>query len=189
MMRKGLRRGTTPQARQPKIPPKLRRANQLMAAGNYIAAAEAFEQVGRAWETRGVKRSASMFLQAGRARILAGQKDVGIAHLKHGLESVASTGRVVWLAKAGNRVVAELNQKGMTTEAQEIANWLQATIPPTQDVVRGISAGMNATPAKKVILPTHCPSCGGSIIADDVEWLDEITAECNWCGNPIRAES
>lgn len=188
MMRRGLRRGTSPQARQPKIPPKLRQANQLMAAGNYIAAAEAFEQVGRAWEMRGVKRAAGMFLQAGRARILAGQKDVGIAHLKHGLESVAGTGRFGWLTKAGDRVVAELNQKGMTTEAQEIANWLKATIPSTQDAVRGISVGMNTAPAKKVILPTHCPSCGGSIIADDVEWLDEITAECNWCGNQVRAE-
>jgi len=37
-------------------------------------------------------------------------------------------------------------------------------------------------------LPTACPQCGAPLRADEVEWADESTAECNFCGALIRAE-
>ena len=83
----------------------------------------------------------------------------------------------------GNRVVTELNEHGMTAEAQEIASWLKTALPSTP-----ASARLGATvPAKKPVLPTHCPGCGGPVRVDDLEWLDDLTAECNWCGSPVRA--
>jgi hypothetical protein len=38
------------------------------------------------------------------------------------------------------------------------------------------------------VLPTNCPSCGGPVLLKEVEWLDDITAECAYCGNGIRTE-
>jgi endogenous inhibitor of DNA gyrase (YacG/DUF329 family) len=50
------------------------------------------------------------------------------------------------------------------------------------------SAPSSAIPARKPILPTHCPACGGTVRPDEVEWLDEITAECAYCGSPVRED-
>ena len=186
MFRRGFRRGLIRRAARPDVPPMLQRAHELMAAGNYPAAAEAFEQLARAGETRGHPKTAQMYLQAGRARILAGQKNVGFAHLKRGLGLMAA--HPVQLQRAGERVVNELKDHGMSAEAQEIAEWLKTSLP-VQKEARG-SATISATSSpqkKKPILPTTCPSCGGIIRADDIDWLDEVTAECDWCGSPIRA--
>lgn len=183
MFRRGFRRGAMRRAMQPDVPPMLVRAHELMAAGNYPAAAEAFEQLARAGEARQHPKTGQMFLQAGRARILAGQKEMGFAHLKRGLGLLAAY--PVQLQRAGERVVHELNERGMTAEAQEIAQWLKTSMPAAP-------AGMGAsvsTPAKKPVLPTHCSGCGGPVRAADVDWIDEVTAECNWCGSPLRAEN
>lgn len=178
-MRREIRRGMLRQAMQPDVPPLLRRAHDLMAHGNYPAAAEAFEQLARGGEARQHPKTGQLYLQAGRARILAGQKDAGLAHLKRGLGSMTAFPRE--LLQAGNRVVDELNQQGLSAEAQEIAEWLKTTLPAPP-------AGMGAAPARKPILPTTCPGCGGPLRADDMEWIDDATAECNWCGSAVRAE-
>lgn len=194
MFRRGFRRGMMRQAMRPApaVPPMLQRAHQLMGAGNYPAAAEAFETLARGAEARQHPKAPQLYLQAGRARILAGQKDVGLAHLKHGLEMMARLGLQGQLFQSGNRIVSELNEHGMAKESQEIAAWLKTVLPPALSGVEGAApAGIAAAsaPTKKTILPTHCPGCGGPVRADDVDWIDEVTAECNWCGSPVRAEN
>jgi hypothetical protein len=160
----------------------LQKAHQLMQAGNYVAAAEAFEELARRGEAMKHAKTGQMYLQAGRARLMAGQPEVGFAHLKHGLEYMARMGQHGQLFHAGNRAVAELNERGLTAQAQELATWLKTALPAAPAGV-----GAPAVPAAKPVLPTHCPGCGGPVRADDVEWLDDVTAECNWCGSPVRA--
>ena len=189
MFRKGFRRGAIRQAMRPDVPPMLQRAHELMASGNYAAAAEVFEQLASGGEARGHPKTAQMYLQAGRARISAGQKNIGFAHLKRGLGMLAA--HPARLQRAGERMVNELNDHGMSAEAQEIAQWLQTSLPPALSAVEGgqpeTRAGAPTASAKKPVLPTNCPSCGGLVRADDVDWIDGITAECDWCGSPIRA--
>jgi hypothetical protein len=180
MFRRPLRRALR-QAARPDIPPLLRRAHELMAAGNYAAAAEAFEKLARAGENRGHPKTGQMYLQAGRARILAGQNQAGFQHLKMGLGTMHRMGLHGQIVHAGNRAVAELTERGMNAEAQEISQWLQKNHP-------GSPPKMMGAPARKPVLPTHCPGCGGPVRADEVEWIDEVTAECNWCGSPVRGE-
>ena len=176
------------QAMRQDVPPMLRRANELMASGNYPAAAEAFETLARAAEARKGPKAGHLFLQAGRARILAGQKDIGVGHLKHGLDLMARMGMQGQLFMSGNRVVNDLNQAGMTAESQEIAAWLKTVLPAGIGTAASTAPAASSPQAKKPILPTHCPGCGGPVRADEVDWLDDVTAECNWCGNPVRAE-
>jgi hypothetical protein len=161
----------------------LRRAHELMAAGNYAAAAKAFETLARAGEVRGHPKTGHMFLQAGRARLLAGQNEAGFAHLKRGLELMVN--HPVQLQKVGNRVIAELNERGMSAEAQEIRQWLQSRSPVQSDATR-VGAAIPAT--ARPILPTKCPECGGAVRADEADWIDDVTVECDYCGSPIRAE-
>ncbi|MEW5941151.1 MAG: hypothetical protein AB1750_15915 [Chloroflexota bacterium] len=187
MFRRPLRRAMIRQAARPApaVPPMLRRAHELMAAGNYVAAAETFEQLGRAGEARGHPKTATMFLQGGRARIMAGQNQPGYEDLMRGLTVLSKMGRPGQLFHTGNRVVAELNERGMSKEAAQIADWLKTNLPPRPE---GAAPGPTVAPTRKPVLPTHCPGCGGPVNSQDVEWLDDVTAECNWCGSPLRGE-
>lgn len=165
-----------------RAPKELIRAHQMMQAGNYQEAASRFEKIARKAESRGGPRAPQFFLQAGRTRILAGDKNTGFANLKYGLFLLV--GRADWphLKQVGNSIVLELKQNGLTTEADEISKFLKANLPGE------FNSSQSTMPVKTPVLPTHCPSCGGAIRPDEVDWLDEITVECVYCGSPVREE-
>ena len=159
------------------VPPILQEANFVFDKSEYGRAGELFERIAETAAARGGPRAPLFYLQAGRARILAGQTALGMSSLKRGLELFAQHEQFLRLQSSGARVVSELNQRGLRNEASEIATWLKTVLP---------SATSFDLPAKRPTLPTHCPSCGAGVRADEVEWLDEVTAECAYCGSPIR---
>lgn len=164
------------------VPPLLRRANEMLSAGNYAEAASAFEQLARAAEARGGPRAPFFYLQAGRSRVMAGQAAGGVEYLERGLGLFVLRGQQFRASNVGARVVDELNGRGLKREAQQISDYLKQMMPTGEPE----SAGMNA--AKHPALPTHCPGCGAPVRPDEVEWLDEATAECAFCGSPVREE-
>lgn len=164
------------------IPPALRRAHELMAIGEYAAAAENFELFARGAVQRGGPRAPVFLLQAGRCRILAGQVPVGMAHIQQGLAIFAGRGQIAEVQRAGTRAIAELNERGLTAEAAQLEAYLKTVIPAGFEARPGTAA---AKP--KPVLPTNCPGCGGPIRSDEAEWVDEVTAECPFCGSPVRA--
>ena len=117
------------------------------------------------------------YLKAGQSRILAGQTMLGMPSLKRGLALLLEREQFPRLHDAGARVVSELNEHELSKEASEIEPWLKTVLPPQTSFVQA---------AKRALLPTQCPSCGAGVRPDEVEWLDEVTAECAYCGSPIR---
>ena len=165
------------------IPPALRRANQLMASGQYVEAAGIFEQFAKGALARNGPRAPWFFLQAGQARLLAGQVPAGMVHIQQGLSLFAERGRFQRLYHAGMRFVAELKARNLTAEAKQIEDYLKATLPA------GFVPASGTGPGKpKPVLPTNCPGCGGPLRSDEVEWADELTAECPYCGSAVRAQ-
>jgi len=165
------------------VPPALRRANQLMAAGQFEPAAEIFEQFANAAEARNGPRAPWFFLQAAQARLKADQWGAGMAHLRRGLSILAGRGQFQRLANAGMRFVTELKAMGHLTEAEAIEAYLKSALPA------GFTARTEPVmQATKRVLPTHCPGCGAPIRSDEVEWADELTAECPYCGSAVRTE-
>jgi len=167
------------------IPPALQKANQLMAGGHYVLAAEIYEQFARGALSRNGPRAPWFFLQAGHARILAGQVPAGMAHIRQGLALIAGLGQPQRLYHAGMRFVTELKARNLSSEAKEIEDYLTKTLPA--GFVAGTVAA-TATEKPKPILPTNCTGCGGPIRSDEVEWVDDVTAECPYCGSALRAE-
>ncbi len=161
------------------VPPVLQEANFAFDKGEYGRAGELFERIAETAAARGGPRAPLFYLQAGRARILAGQTPLGMPSLKRGLELFAQRRQFPRLQQAGARVISELNERGLKKEAAEIEAWLKTVspLPPTSE-----------PPPKRPLLPTHCPACGAAVRPDEVEWLDEVTAECAYCGSPIRNE-
>jgi hypothetical protein len=164
------------------VPPVLQEANFVFAKGEYGRAAELFERIAEGADARGGPRAPLFHLQAGRARIYAGQTKLGMPSLKRGLELLAERQKFQRLQDAGQRVIAELNERGLKSEVTDIEILLKTLLKSTPAFVS------QPSPAKRPILPTHCPSCGAAVKPDEVEWLDEITAECGYCGSPVREE-
>ena len=161
------------------VPPILQEANFAFTKGEYGRAAELFEQIARVADGRGGSRAPLYHLQAGRSRVLAGQAALGIPSLKRGLELLAERRQLGRLHQAGTRILAELNQRGLKNEAVAFEKWMKSLIPDTPTV---------ESPARRPILPTDCPSCGAPLRPDEVDWLDEVTAECGFCGSLVREE-
>ena len=160
------------------VPPVLQEANFTFDKGEYGRAGELFENLAQAADARGGPRAALFHLQAGRARILAGQTRLGMPSLKRGIELFAQRGQWQKLHQMGTRIIGELSTRGLSAEASEMEALLRKLSPSMPEI--------EFAPPKKAVLPTHCPSCGATVRPDEVEWLDEITAECAYCGSPIR---
>ena len=165
------------------VSPILQEANFVFEKGEYGRAAELFERIAQTADARGGRRAPLFHLQAGRARILAGQTSLGMPSLRRGLELLAQRRQFPRLRGAGRRVIAELNAHGLQSEASEMETWLKSVLPSMP------SSEMSERPSKKPALPTHCPSCGAAVQPDEVEWLDEVTGECAYCRSPLRAET
>ena len=161
--------------------PMLQHANQLFVSGNYAEAAQAFEQLAQGAEERFSDRAPFLYLEAGRAALLDGQNQSAVAHFRRGLTLLGSQGRHPRMHMLGRRIMDELNSRGLGKESEEIASLLRPNMPK---YVPAAETGV----AKNPTLPTHCPNCGGAIRPDEVEWLDELTAECAYCGSPVRGE-
>lgn len=158
MFRRRIRRALAPE-----VPPILQEANFMFDKGEYGRAAELFEQIAGAAEARGGRRASVFRLQAGRARVLAGQTQIGMDHLKQGLSLFAARGRMGRVFNAGNRIISELNQRGLTKEAEEIGTYMKSILPAMPAMVE------QTAPDSKPVLPTHCPSCGAAVRPDEVD--------------------
>lgn len=163
------------------VSPELRNANQMFNAGNFGSAAPAYEALGRQAEKERSPHAAWFFLQAGRSRI--GHRDISAAMkaLEHGISLLISAG---WDDKAyllGQQFVAQLNNLGKQDEAEEMAEFLRfglpgysvATVPQTMDTGQ--------------LLPLRCPACEAPMRLIEVRWKNSHSAECPYCGNPVRA--
>src|SRR5512133_301527 len=109
-MRGGFRRPLR-RAFGPDIPPLLRRANQMLAAGNYAEAASAFEQLARAAEARAGPPAPFFYIQAGRSQVLAGRPANGVEQLMRGLGLFAMRGQQFKAVNTGTRIVKELESR------------------------------------------------------------------------------
>ncbi len=165
----------------PAVPPLLQRAHRMMAAGDYADAAAAFHDLARKAEDRFPERAPMLHLEAGRASVLAGQAKQGVFHFRSGLTLLATQQRFQRLQTIGSRIVDELRERGLTTEAEEISQLLKNNLPG------GVEAELPA-PQKRGTLPTHCSSCGAAVRPNEVDWLDDVTAECDYCGSPVRSD-
>lgn len=172
-LRRMLRRG---------IPPLLVRSNELLATGQFAEGADGLEELARAAEGRGGRRAANLYLEAGRARVMAGQNAEGVGLLKRGLGLLAASPFQNRLAGAARRIIDELQERGLAEEAEQIAVLVGGLEPETDSLTAGPAA------LRRPPLPTRCPGCGAPVRPDEVDWLDDVTAECEYCGSPVRAE-
>lgn len=162
------------------ISPLLVRSNELLASGQYAAGADGLEELARAAEGRGGRRAANLYLEAGRARVMAGQNAEGVELLKRGLGLLAASPFRLRLGRTARRIINELQERGLKEEAEQIVVLVGGVEPEPDSDTAGAAA------PRRLPLPTHCPGCGAPVRPDEVDWLDDVTAECEYCGSPVR---
>jgi hypothetical protein len=160
----------------------LARANRLFEEGQFAPAAGQFEQLAEAARAGKVRVAPRLFVQAARAHWRAGSLPRGMQLLRSGVEILIAAGAFAAARRIVASAAAELESLNHTGEAEE-AKKLLAEIPAAPE-----EEAAAAAPAARPVLPTHCPQCGAVVRTDEVEWIDERTAECGYCGSPIRPE-
>ncbi|MFZ6027970.1 MAG: hypothetical protein ACOYYS_09655 [Chloroflexota bacterium] len=172
----------------PPMPPAAleahQQANRWMETGHYALAATIYEKLAQAASEAGhPRRATNLFVQAGRALLLAGQTAKGLASLQNGLRILADSGQWEALERLATRTLGELNSNGQEALAQQLSTWLT-----------GLQKGNTATaqsasqPQHIARLPAKCPSCGAPVRIDEIEWLDRSNAECAYCGSVLQNE-
>jgi len=166
----------------------LRKAHHLMENGNFQEAAKLFERLAKGAQDRGIlKHAPFLYFKAARCRLETSQTRRAVGLLSLGLKLLADTQRWQALHWAGDRAVAELRHHGQSQTAEEVQEWLDKTLKDHPE-----SAQEAPTPQTRggeiPKLPAKCPFCGATIRADQVEWINEVSAECIYCGSSVTTE-
>ncbi len=150
------------------------RANQLLQLGQFVPAAEAFMHLARQMERFGKPRqAANLHAQA------------ALAWAKAGIEERATN--------QANIAFSQFTLLGMQQRIAEFKAEFDQTLHPRKPVQEGnVEAApvRPAMPAAAVLpavqqrgkLPATCTQCGAPVRADEVEWIDDTSAECEFCG-------
>ena len=166
----------------------LKEANRLMDAGDYVAAAQIYEQLARGAKNRGLlKQAPFLFFQASKARILSEQHDRGFKLSFEGLKILKATQRWDMLASAGENSVEQLEKAGERDLVERMQKWLDSTL---KDHKSSGDLDIYKTYAKrqKGSIPPNCSQCGANLNPKEIEWLDSNTVECLYCGSSIRTD-
>jgi hypothetical protein len=162
-------------------------ANRLMAEGQFAAAAGKFEMLAESARAGNLPVAPRLFFQAARANWRAGQIPRGMQLLRTGLGIQGAAGALGPVFRISSAAIRELEETGHPQEAREVKEYLSGI--PGWNEAAALKAEA-AAPAAEVppFLPAHCGQCGAVVRLDEVEWIDAHTAECAYCGSPIRPE-
>lgn len=158
----------------------LQKAHTYMDSGQFIEAAQIFERLADGATQRGWPQAPNLNFQAAKARLEAGQIDQAVTRAHGGLKLLLDHGRYQQYARAEARVLSQMESKGYKDQADQLRLELEK-------MKAGKPIPSGSTPVSIAKLPAKCPYCGGSILPDEVEWLDEMTAGCSYCGSPLQS--
>jgi hypothetical protein len=156
---------------------QISQAHALFETGQFLQAGQLFEELAAIAEARNGPRAPRFYMQAGRCYIHAQKTNQGMVLLEKGRQKFIQSGRPDVAAKICFWLKDEVESLGLVEQAQIINNW-----------AGGLSTSPSQ-PEKHPALPVKCPSCGAPIHPNDINWLDSVTAECDFCGSPLRASS
>jgi len=155
-----------------------------MGQGQAAQAAAIFDKLAEDASKHGLPRAPQLYLQAGRAWIEAGEVEKSIQPLQTGLKLMGIMGQFRRLPVVSHRVLTEMRNLGLTEQAKEIEDEIQGIL-----ATHGLSLTSAFSPRSQPRLPTKCNCCGGNLIPDEVDWIDEHHASCVYCGSILDATS
>ena len=155
-------------------------ANQLYSLGQFDAAADSFIQLAHQMEKRGKPRQAANL------------------HSRAAL-ALAKTGNEPRALNQANIAFSQFTLLGMRQRISEFKAELDRTLHPNKvstpnnpsiqsNIKAEIEGLTSATDTHRGKLPATCHQCGAPVRSDQVEWIDNSSAECDFCGAILQTE-
>ncbi len=156
------------------------RANQMLANGQAVEAAEMLTDLAQRLEQGGFpRRAANMHALAARAWMEAKRDTEALAQARAALSQFLQLNMPRRAAAFYQNAIQQAQNRGMQKAADTLKQEFEAKIKAL-----GVTAG--TAPASHGRLPAKCPECAAPVRSDEVEWIDNGTAECAYCGSVIQ---
>lgn len=191
------RPGLRPPVRRPPGPPphpaleaarrEVIRANHLMEAGHAAEAAEVFIRISCLAEQRGVPlRASNLAVRFAHAFMLGGDVTRALEQFKRAVRLSVQVGDLRHAVVVAHRALAGLKEHGYQAEAQTLRAEFDAQL--SRLGLSPVDGFSEAVPSKSRELPTQCPACLGPVRSDEVEWVNDASARCAFCGSILKAK-
>ena len=158
------------------------RANQALANGQPAQAADIFARLAQEGDKRGIaKTAANAHAHAALAYASAKNEAAALTHARAALNAFTQLGMSERAAKFYGNITRGLRENGLSRAADAIEKEFGAGL-------KAAGGASIAAEAKRGRLPSKCPHCAGPARSDEVDWIDDASAECNFCGGVIQTE-
>lgn len=163
----------------------LSQANQLRASGQFEQAAMLFAQLAAGMENSGhPRRAANFHAQAAHSFADAAEPVRSLAHARRALDLFLQYQMVRRIPVFYANIVRHLRNKGLTAAANQVEQEYAAKVSPFPLPVQPVQS---AQAGSRPSLPSSCPKCGAPVRSDEIEWIDDRSAECIYCGTTLQA--
>jgi hypothetical protein len=159
----------------------MNQANQLIAAGKPGQAAQLFASLAAEMEaTSHPRRAANLHAQAAHAFADSQDGPSALVQARAALHLFIQNQMVGRTPVFYANITRKMANHGMKNALAALTGEFAAQVGQMPAPV---------APAKiQGHLPTNCPKCGAPIHADEANWVDPNTVECEFCGSMIRPE-
>lgn len=195
-VRRSIRRGMRRGLRLPPPPPPaleaargdVARAHELMAVGEFSAAEDLLVRVAAlAAGHQYFRRAGQLYAQAAYAALEGGSVTPAQAHADKAIAALVDGPDVAHAVRVVNRLADQMRAHGHESEASALHQKLDARLAEKGIDVAELRDHVAVQEAPSRELPAQCHACLGPVRPDDVEWLDETSAACAYCGTVLKA--
>ena len=161
----------------------LRQVNQQAANGKAIEAAGMVTQLAQQMEnTNHPRRAANFHAQAAHLYADGNEPLQSLAHAQAALRLFIQYQMVNRTPRFYTNITQKMHNRNMLAAAgqleKEFGGLVEAMPAPVQP----------AGQANRGRLPSSCPQCGAPARSDEVDWIDNTSAECGFCGAVIQTQ-
>ena len=158
-------------------------ANRLFASGQPRRAGALLTQVAERLEAGQPRRAANLHAGAAQAFADGGGEAGALAQARAALNGFLQLEMAGRAATFYANITRKLRGRGLASTADLLQHEFEGR-------VSGAAAAAPAAAAspKRGRLPAACPTCGGPARSDEVEWIDDASAACIYCGGVLQAE-
>ncbi|MDR3574131.1 MAG: hypothetical protein P4L50_09725 [Anaerolineaceae bacterium] len=187
MFRRFMRQGGGQMGFGPEQINTINQANQLRASGQCEQAAMLFAQLAAAMETSGhPRRAANFHAQAAHTFADANEPVRSLTHARRALDLFLQFQMVRRIPVFYTNITRHLRNKGLVGAADQVVKEYAAKV---SSFPMPVQPPQTAQSGPRPVLPPSCPKCGAPVRSDEIEWIDNRSAECIYCGTTLQAVS